>query len=106
MRFLGAYPIWKVEIKMNQKIEQMLQSLREAIHDAIGDSCEVAAAMSQLEREGQCPSLLIDVALPQDNGTNQQKQSHSLELVTPDGPLYLTAYDGDFLRNIGITTAA
>ncbi|HTS50925.1 MAG TPA: hypothetical protein VMH05_23425 [Bryobacteraceae bacterium] len=91
---------------MNQKIEHLLQSLREAIHDAIGDSCEVAAAMSQLEREGQCPSLLIDVTLPQDSDTKRQAESPSLELVTPDGPLYLTAYDGDFLRNLGITTAA
>jgi len=106
MRFLGACPIWEVEIKMNRKIEQLLQSWREAIHDAIGDSCEVAAAMSQLEREGVSPSLLIDVALPQDNGTNRQKESPSLELVTPDGPLYLTASDGDFLRNLGIATAA
>ena len=91
---------------MNQKIEHLLQSLREAIHDAIGDSCEVAAAMSQLEREGQCPSLLIDVTLPQDNETKRQAEPPSLELVTPDGPLYLTAYDGDFLRNLGIATAA
>ena len=106
MRFLGAYLAWEVEIKMNRKIEQMLHSLREAIHDAIGDSCEVAAAMGELEREGQCPSLLIDVALPQDNGRSQQKEPPSLELVTPDGPLYLTASDGDFLRNLGIATAA
>ncbi len=86
---------------MNRKIEQLLQSLREAIHDAIGDSCEVAAAMSQLEREGQCPSLLIDVALPQ-----EEKERPSLELVTHDGPLFLTAADEDFLRNMGIATAA
>jgi len=91
---------------MNLKIEQLLQSLREAIHDAIGDSCEVAAAMSQLEREGHSPSLLIDVALPRDNGTSQQKELPSVELVTPDGPLFLTASDGDFLRELGITTVA
>lgn len=85
---------------MNGKIEQLLHSLREAIHDAIGESFGVAAAMADLEREGHCPSLMVDVALP------QEKERPSLELVTHDGPLFLTAADEDFLRNVGIATAA
>ena len=87
-------------MNMNQKLEHLLQSLREAIHEAIGESFGVAAAMAELEREGQSPSLLVDVTLP------QPAEPASLELVTPDGPLFLTESDGDFLRNIGITTAA
>ena len=86
---------------MNRKLEQLLQSLRDAIHEAIGESLGVAAAMAELEREGQSPSLLIDVNLPQ-----KETEMASLELVTPDGPLFLTASDGDFLRNMGITTPA
>ena len=85
---------------MNRKIEQLLQSLREAIHDAIGESFGVAAAMAELEREGHSPSLLIDVALP------RQNEPPLLEVVTHDGPLFLTVEDNDFLRNIGIATAA
>jgi hypothetical protein len=83
------------------KLEQLLQSLRDAIHEAIGESFGVAAAMAELEREGQSPALLVDVALPQD-----VKESPLFELVTPDGPLFLTASDGDFLRNLGIATSA
>lgn len=91
---------------MNRKIEQLLQSLREAIHDAIGESFGVAAAMSDLEREGHIPSLLIDVSLPPGDAPPQQKEPPSFELVTPDGPLILTEADGDFLRNLGIATPA
>ena len=91
---------------MNRKIEQLLQSLREAIHDAIGESFGVAAAMSDLEREGHIPSLLIDVSLPQADATAQPKEAPSMELVTPDGPLFLTESDGDFLRDLGIATPA
>jgi hypothetical protein len=86
---------------MNRKLERLLQSLREAIHDAIGESFGVAAALAELEREGHCPALLVDVALPQ-----EEKETPSLELVTPDGPLFLTASDADFLRNMGIATPA
>jgi len=94
-------PSWEAQVNMNRKIEQLLHSLREAIHDAIGESFGVAAAMAELEREGHCPSLMVDVALPQ-----EEKEPPSLELVTPDGPLFLTASDEDFLRNLGIATAA
>ena len=84
---------------MNRKIERLLQSLRDAIHDALGESAGVAAAMAELEREGHCPSLLVDVALPE-----QEKEQASIEAVTRDGPLFLTDSDEDFLHNIGVAT--
>lgn len=85
---------------MNRKLEGLLNSLRDAIHDALGESSAVAQAMEQLELEGHCPSLLVDVALP------EEKELPSLQLVTRHGSLILTESDEDFLRNLGIATAA
>ena len=85
---------------MTRKLERLLHSLRDAIHGAIGESPEVAEVMAELERAGHCPSFRIDVAVP------EEKEPPTFEPVTPDGPLFLTAADGDFLRNLGIATRA
>jgi hypothetical protein len=94
---------------MSRKIEQLLQCLREAIHDAVSESPAVAAVMMDLEREGHCPAFLVDVGLPHAAGFPEdaglpERERPSLEVVTPDGPLFLTASDEDFLRNIGVAT--
>jgi len=100
---------------MSRKIEELLQCLREAIHDALSDSPGVAAVMEDLEREGHCLAFLVDVGLPQEAGFPEaaglpkpgfprEWARPSLEVVTPDGPLFLTASDQDFLRNMGIAT--
>ena len=100
---------------MSRKIEQLLQCLREAIHDALAESPAVAAVMTDLEREGHCPAFLVNVGLPQEAGlpeeagmpepgSPRERERPSLEVVTPDGPLFLTASDEDFLRNIGVAT--
>lgn len=100
---------------MTRKIERLLSSLREAIHEALGESASVAAAMAELEREGHCPSVMVDVGLPEgvvtereiaDLERDAERELPTLELVTRDGPLYLTIEDEDFLRNVGITTLA
>ena len=96
---------------MTRRIERLLSSLREAIHGAIGESHSVASVLAELEREGHSPTFMIDVGLPQGVLTDQEishlensceKELPSLELVTQDGPLYLTAADEDFLRNLGV----
>lgn len=100
---------------MTRKIGRLLNSLREAIHEAIGESHSVASVLAELEREGHSPTFMIDVGLPQGALTDKEisdiesscdKELPSLELVTRDGPLYLTAADEDFLRNLGVATPA
>ena len=85
-------------MNMNPDIEKRLNFLRDVINDVIALSPDVAAAMADLEKAGLCPSLMIDVAVP------EPEDLPILELVTRDGPLVLTDSDSDFLRNLGIAT--
>jgi hypothetical protein len=100
---------------MTRRIERLLSSLREAIHEAIGESHSVATVLAELEREGHSPSFMVDVGLPEGALTDKEianlerscdKELPSLELVTRDGPLFLTAADEEFLRNLGVATPA
>jgi hypothetical protein len=86
-------------MKMDPKVEKHLNLLREVIHEAIAMSADVAEAMASLEEAGLCPSLSIDVAIP------DPELMPILELVTRDGPLILTDSDSNFLRNMGIVTS-
>jgi hypothetical protein len=100
---------------MNHKIQSLLGSLREAIHEALGESNDVAAVLAELEREGHSPSFLVEVSLPEGAPTaeeqvearaSEERELPTLELVKRDGPLFLTAFDEDFLRNVGVTPFA
>jgi hypothetical protein len=83
-------------MKLNRKTEQLLHNLREAIDAALADSSNILAAMSELEDAGFSPSLSVNIALP------EKVEPPSLELVTFDEGLVLTASDESFLRNLGI----
>jgi len=98
---------------MTRRIERLLSSLREAIHEALGESVGVAQAMAELERAGHSPSVMVDVGLPEgvlteteiaDLEESRDRELPSLELVTQDGPLFLTAEDEAFLRDLGVAT--
>jgi len=80
----------------NQKAQELLNNLREAIDDAVAESPNVLAAMGELEDAGFCPSFSVSVALP------EGKEPPSIELVTADQGLILTASDDSFLRALGI----
>lgn len=80
---------------MDKNQTEMLQRLQEAIQDAIAQSYAVGAAMDELERAGICPSLTIDVALPE--------QQELPAFVGRKGRLRLSAGDELFLRSVGIT---
>jgi len=80
----------------NQKTEELLHSLREAIDEALADSASVLAAMGELEDAGFCPSFCVHVELP------KRIEQPSVELVTVDEGLILTASDESFLRILGI----
>ena len=85
---------------MSQDVQRLLHNLREAIHETLAESLEIRAAMAELESAGQCPSFSVDISLP------EEKELPSVEMVTRDGALLLTARDGQFLRNIGVETSA
>jgi hypothetical protein len=84
---------------VNGEIQRMLQSLRDAIHEAIADSPGIAAAMSELEREGVSPSFSVEVSLP------EERIADSGEEVACAGELLLNSADENFLRTIGIAVA-
>ena len=81
----------------NRKVGEMLRNLREAIDEALADSLSVLAAMGELEDAGFCPSFSVDVALPDESAFP------TIELVTYDEGIILTASDESFLRTLGIT---
>ena len=83
---------------MDKKTTTMLERLQDAIHDAIAHSAAVNDAMDQLESMGICPSLAVDVTLPE----KVLCEVPTLELVTRDGPLALTDSDELFMRSLGI----
>lgn len=85
---------------MNQEAQRLMHKLREAIHEALTESTDIRTAMAELESAGHAPSFSVDITLP------EQKELPSVEVVTRDGTLLLTAWDGEFLRNIGIETLA
>jgi hypothetical protein len=85
-------------MNQNGKREELLYRLREAIHESLAESLTVLAAMSELEDAGLCPSFSVDITLPEEN------TSPSVELVTVDEGLILTASDESFLRTLGIAT--
>jgi len=80
----------------NQKTEELLHSLREAIDEALADPANVLAAMGELEDAGFCPSFSVDITLP------EESELPTVELVTYDEGLILTASDESFLRILGI----
>jgi hypothetical protein len=80
----------------SQKTQQLLHNLREAIDEALADSSSVLAAMGELEDAGFSPSFSVDITLP------EKIEPPSVELVTLDEGLILTASDESFLRNLGI----
>jgi hypothetical protein len=75
----------------NQKAEQLLHNLREAIDEALTDSSSVLAAMCELEDAGLSPSFFVNIAPP------EKIEPSSVELVTYDEGLILTASDESFL---------
>jgi hypothetical protein len=80
----------------NRKAKQLLHNLRDAIDEALADSSRVLAAMGELEDAGFCPSFSVDVTLP------DETEWTSVELVSLDEGLILTASDESFLRTLGI----
>jgi len=85
---------------MNQDVQRLLHKLREAIHETLAKSSDIRAMMTELESAGHCPLFSVDITLP------EEKELPSVEMVTCDGTLVLTALDGQFLRNMGIETLA
>jgi len=83
-------------MKKKQRAEELLRNLREAIDEALGESHAVAAAIGELEDAGFCPSLCVKVALPAGD------EYATIEAVSLDEGLVLTASDESFLRMLGI----
>jgi hypothetical protein len=81
---------------MNKKIEQLLRKLREAMYEAIAGSWDVGEVMAELEQEGRCPTLSVDVTLVDDPSQNEERAFGEA--------LVLTDYDQQFLRAIKVAT--
>ncbi len=81
----------------SQKVQELLHNLRAAIDQALADSFSVLAAMGELEDAGFCPSFCVDIALP------DERELPTVELVTYQEGLILTASDESFLQALGIT---
>jgi hypothetical protein len=82
----------------NEKTEELLARLRESIEEALAESSSVFAAMSELEDAGLSPSFSVNIALP------EQSALPSIEPVSFDEGLILSASDESFLRTLGIAT--
>ena len=83
-------------MNLNQKAKQLLHNLRGAIDEALADSSGVLAAMGELEDAGFSPSFSVNIAL------SEKIDPPSVELVTLDEGLILTASDQSFLQTLGI----
>ena len=80
----------------NQKARHLLRNLHQAIDEALADSSSVLEAMGELEDAGFRPAFSVDVAFP------EEAELPSVEMVTLDEGLVLTAPDESFLRTLGI----
>ena len=83
---------------MKNKIDELVHKLRDAMHEALATSCGVAEAMAELEQEGHCPTLLVDVSLAEESVAPPNE-------VGPFGEgLVLNDYDQQFLRAIKVAS--